>query len=182
MRIETTNHAMIVRSPEGITAASLARVVDLAESYGFDLIDAGACRPLGVQLVVTSQEHRADLQAEIEARAQAAADGDALEEWIRGSDTGISSCTIAEILSGRSGLVRSSWGRSTPRDPDDFGRCVRLLGRMPGWRARLPEVTEAEPDWAGLVDAWEEIEELYHEELASGTAPRCYARMREVLS
>jgi hypothetical protein len=180
MKIEVTDHALIVRGACGIPVGSLPHILALAESRGFDLVDAGACRPLAALLVVTSEEHRAALRAEIERRAQAAAGGDALEEWIRGGDTGISSHTIAEILSGRSGLC-GAWGRGAPHDAEDFGRCVRLLELIPGWRDRLSEVAEAEPAWAGLVDAWDEVEDLYREELPSGTAPRCYAKMREVL-
>ena len=63
-----------------------------------------------------------------------------------------------------------------PHDPDDFGRCHRLLQAFPEWRSRLDEM-RAHPGWGPLVDAWSELEALYAEEIQSGKAPKLYARM-----
>ena len=48
-----------------------------------------------------------------------------------------------------------------PYDADDFGRCHRLLERLPEWRDRLPEVAAVVPAWAPLVVAWNELTRLY---------------------
>ena len=101
------------------------------------------------------------------------------EEWLRGPDTGTSSKTICGVMIGNR-YVHGNVFHEPPLDPDDFGRCYRLLRAFPEWRARLPEVAAAYPEWAGLVDAWDELTALYEEERASGTAPKLYARMQEL--
>lgn len=52
-----------------------------------------------------------------------------------------------------------------------------------GWRNRIGEMRSV-PGWAKLVDAWDELEALYLEEVPKGTgrAPKLYARMRELTS
>ena len=67
-----------------------------------------------------------------------------------------------------------------PGDPDDFGRCHRLLVLIPEWRERLREVAAAYPRWRGLVENWDELTSLYLEELPTRHAPRCYKRMQEL--
>lgn len=99
-------------------------------------------------------------------------DGDA-EGWIRNGDTGTSSETIWSVLSGHP--VRKT---DIPYDPDDFGRCYRLLRVMPSWRARLGEVADVHSAWRPLVDAWDELTALYEEELPSGRCPKLYQRLQ----
>lgn len=79
-----------------------------------------------------------------------------LAEWALGGDTGASSQTIAQHLIGAA-YVRGSW----PHDLDDFGRCYRLLERVPGLREHFGEMRSLSPVWAALVDAWQEISESY---------------------
>lgn len=71
-------------------------------------------------------------------------------------------------------------GAPIPYDPDDFGRCHRLLDRFPAWRLRLGEVPAVYPAWTPLVPAWDELTALYVEELPSGRCPKLYARLREL--
>jgi len=79
--------------------------------------------------------------------------------WIVGGDTGTSSETIWAVMMG----VPRKRGADVPYDPDDFGRCYRLLKLMPEWRPRLPEVAAAYPRsaWGQLVDRWDEMTALY---------------------
>ena len=51
----------------------------------------------------------------------------------------------------------------TPSDPDDFGRCYRLLAKFPEWRQRMPEVAAQYPKWGPMVAAWDELTELYEQ-------------------
>lgn len=97
-------------------------------------------------------------------------------EWILSDDTGISSCTIWGVMM----MAPNDW-TSPPWDPADFGRCFRLLEHFPEWRSRLPEVARVYPMWTGLVREWAELERLYREEEPTGTAPRLYARMQDLL-
>ena len=49
--------------------------------------------------------------------------------WLTNGDTGISSKTIWLVMMGRR-LGANDWA-DVPHDPDDFGRCYRLLQVMP---------------------------------------------------
>lgn len=101
-------------------------------------------------------------------------------DWLLSDDTGISSKTILAVMTG-SNVSRYS---RPPADPSDFGRCYRLLQLFPDWRARLNEVADKFPSWAGLVKEWDELTAMYEEEIAgnTGKAPRLYKRMRELLT
>jgi hypothetical protein len=98
-------------------------------------------------------------------------------DWPGCGDTGISSEAIWRHMTG---LQRSAWGMSPPRDPADFGRCYRLLSApwAAEWRARIGEMAQY-PGWAGLVARWDELEALYREERPTGEAPKLYAAMQE---
>lgn len=98
------------------------------------------------------------------------------DEWLESWDTGVSSLTIFGVLAGRSMPDRPD----APHDPDDFGRCYRLLRVAPGWRERLGEVARRFPVWAPLVQNWDELTRLYEEELPTGKAPKLLARLREL--
>lgn len=116
-------------------------------------------------------------------------EGDAIA-WLRNGDTGISSKTIWSVMTG----YPNDWD-GWPHDPNDFGRCYRLLKVMPSWRARLGEVAARFPNtpWVALVEHWDEVTRLYEEQLAAERAnhalPKrrrkrvvycCYERMREL--
>lgn len=103
------------------------------------------------------------------------------DQWIRSTDTGISSLTIYAALTGNIAAL-GSWRPDAPYDPSDFGRCYRLLQRVPGWRERLPEVAAKYPVWAKMVKHWAELEKLYAAELPTGRAPKLWARMQELRS
>lgn len=95
-------------------------------------------------------------------------------KWLEGPDTGASSRTLCRALAHGPDVVHQSI--YFPLDDDDFGRCYRLLKAIPGWRARIGEVRNLK-GWAPLVDAWDELERLYEEELRS----RNFKRFRERL-
>lgn len=104
--------------------------------------------------------------------------------WISGGDTGMSSKALWTHMMGGD---RPRYGWSYPLDPDDFGRCHRLLKLIPEWRARLPEMAGRSRAWAALVGAWGEIEALYEAEVAAtredrrALSNRTYQRMRQAL-
>jgi len=82
-------------------------------------------------------------------------------QWLIGDDTGTSSKVIFSVMERVE--FNCAFGADTPRDCDDFGRCFRLLLHFPTWRARLCEVAARHPNWAPLVDAWNEISALYEQ-------------------
>ncbi len=109
------------------------------------------------------------------------AEGDPIA-WLTNGDTGNSSKAIWGVMMGRdvSG-GRAGW-TTTPADPQDFGRCYRLLKVMPSWRARMPEVAACYPEWKPLVDAWDDLTALYEEELPAGRCPKLYDRMQALVA
>lgn len=99
------------------------------------------------------------------------------EAWLEGRDTGISSCTIYAVMMN----VKTPMSRyDVPHDPDDFGRCYRLLGLFPEWRLRLGEVVERFPKWKLLVEHWDELTVMYEFVLQKDDHGRMYKRMCEL--
>lgn len=82
-------------------------------------------------------------------------------KWWRGMDVGLSSAAIFAVLCEGEmkfcGAADMGQG-NTPRDADDFGRCLRLVETM-GWRERLAEVATAYPetDWPKIIGRWDEL-------------------------
>lgn len=101
-------------------------------------------------------------------------------DWLKSSDTGVSSLTIWSVMVGID-PPRDYWGPDVPYDPDDFGRCHRLLKRFPAWRDRLGEVAAAHPEWGPLVREWGALAKMYEAEHPSGRAPRLYEMMRPLI-
>lgn len=69
----------------------------------------------------------------------------------------------------------AAWYESPPLDPDDFGRCHRLLRLIPEWRARIGEM-KAAPGWKRMVGVWDTLEVLYN----ADRLDELYALMRDV--
>lgn len=148
------------------------------------------CCVLGCQKKATRwsphRQHDRDVlvaACEIESHGGTAT-ADAFEEWLAGPHTGTSSLTIAQVLWKRSGLSALILGRNDyhepPRDASDFDRCRLLLQVMPHWKDRLSEVADEHPRWAPFVGAWTELDDLFLEEEPTGSAPKLYARMKEL--
>lgn len=69
-----------------------------------------------------------------------------------------------------------SGGIDHPHDPEDLIRCLAVSPAAPKhMRTRSPE-------WAALVDHWQELRDLVEVEKPTGRAPRTYARMRDLLT
>ena len=100
-------------------------------------------------------------------------------KWMASDDTGVSSKAIVMVMNRITPTRR--WSLDHPHDPSDLGRCIRLLALIPEYRIRLDEMKIVSDTWSDLVTHWHELEELYYEELPSGRAPKCYARMREII-
>jgi hypothetical protein len=110
-----------------------------------------------------------------------------IAEWLASGDTGSSSKAIMLWLS--AGVKESEWGASTPSDPSDLGRCLRLLDRMPEWKARMPEMAGAGGLWPTFAERWSEIEASFLSECGgklpakddySWKAQKTYDLMRQV--
>lgn len=104
-------------------------------------------------------------------------------DWLFGRETGRSSCAVWRHML-YIPQPDGGWAEY-PHDPADLGRCVRLLDCFPTWRSRMFEMAEYGAAWAALATHWSELEALYAEETGGKgdrwSAPRCYARMRELI-
>lgn len=83
------------------------------------------------------------------------------EKWLNGRDTGTSSCTIYAVM-----MNRAMERYDVPHDPQDFGRCYRMLKLFPEWIPRLGEVAARFSEWVPFVREWAKLTEMYERELA----------------
>lgn len=81
-------------------------------------------------------------------------------EWSHGDDSGLSSRSLLSYATGINfvGHHHHLW---YPSDSGDLGRCIRLLRKFPELRRGLKLAAKEQTSWAMLVDAWDELEELY---------------------
>ena len=108
--------------------------------------------------------------------------------WLANGERGMSSEAIAERMTGVP-VGRPPWPDYPrhPRDPDDLRRCRLLLEVVPEWEARLGEMADVSPEWAGLVERWAEVCALMDEEVPdwrttrTGRAPRTYRLMMDLM-
>jgi hypothetical protein len=103
--------------------------------------------------------------------------------WVLRGDTGRSSLTMAAHLTGREPRYN---GMNWPLDPDDFGRCARLLLAVPALRKRLPRMRSLHPVWAALVDRWDDITACMQNECGldwakARSAPLTYDFMQSIM-
>ena len=88
-----------------------------------------------------------------------AREGMGLSAWRASDDTGMSSLYMASVI----------WGGgdkyAEPSDPDDFGRCYRLILAVPGTRERLHMMAEKSAYWKLLYQHWVELEKHYEYQL-----------------
>lgn len=128
--------------------------------------------PREINAVISAADLIVDALAKPEGKSYP---GMGLKEWMQSDDTGMSSVFMAATLSGFSRPY------AHPHDPSDLGRCIRLLDAVPELRERLDKMKTTGKEWAALVDNWEELTELYHQEFPSGSAPKTYAFMQQLI-
>lgn len=116
---------------------------------------------------------------DLQARRQALATP--VVEWMAGSDTGASSKALAIAA-----VTGTAPRLDYPLDPADFGRCARLIHRLPDVRdLAFPILAEKSPMWAALIGAWDEIHACMEDEVGiawtkGNKAPRTYDLMLKV--
>ncbi len=102
--------------------------------------------------------------------------------WITSRDTGESSKAIWSHMTG----AKCSGHLSTPSEPSDLGRCLRLLESVPEWSPRMPEMACHGIDWARMASRWDELAAYMIGEVGihwekGGKAPKTYALMQSIL-
>lgn len=78
-----------------------------------------------------------------------------LRNWREKGERGISSDAIASHMTGG-----ASGRMDAPHDLDDVRRCILLLGHVPEWRDRMPEMA-SHPEWERIAPRWAELERAY---------------------
>lgn len=76
--------------------------------------------------------------------------------WYRSSDTGTSSETMFEVLTGIPAKFHDR-----PHDMADIGRCIRMLRLFPELRPLIGNVQKKYIAWRPYIDCWMELERLY---------------------
>lgn len=80
-------------------------------------------------------------------------------EWLANGATGASSKTMAFIALG----VKPEYCHF-PADPSDLNRCLLLLEAEPMVRLSFPKLRELSPQWAAIIDHWDELERMFLDE------------------
>lgn len=94
-------------------------------------------------------------------------------EWFRSHDTGVSSETMAAIF-----LGAKKGDFDGPLDNSDFGRCYRLVKKVPEIREAFRKIGKRVPAFAGILRNWDELARLYEEGDRSRRA--LYDRIKEL--
>ena len=156
--VRELKHGWVVTGHISARAAS-----SLMLSYGDEALIvpgvAAALNAMSAENVVFAIAKDADSSEawhkELDERATRRANGDRAKEWAMGTDTGNSSMTIYNVMTGKSGVS------SLPSDNSDFGRCRRLINKLPEWRDRLGEVADSFPEWGPIIDGWDDLVSMY---------------------
>ena len=99
--------------------------------------------------------------------------------WLIGDDTGMSSMVICAHMCG----VEPTDAYFAPSDPDDLGRCLRLLEKFPDWKPRIHELAKYGPAWEARVNHWDYLAVMMADEVGidwskGNVAHRTYDAMK----
>ena len=96
--------------------------------------------------------------------------------WWKSDDTGLSSKAI--FLN----LILDLSLDDYPLDVSDFGRCYRILKKLPFLVKEFPKMAKINKIWELYVNHWDEMSQLFEEELKDnrGRAPKLYKLMGEL--
>lgn len=103
-----------------------------------------------------------------------------LGNWLINGDTGVSSKTMAAIALGATNLSSTGWNIDAPYDPSDFGRCYRLVQKVPEIRDHFPRIAKKVKPFAGILREWDELVRIYERDKPKGTSDELYNRIREL--
>lgn len=89
-----------------------------------------------------------------------------LKAWLDSDDVGASSEYMAWALSDYDQQVLF-WGRNSPHlayphDPDDLGRCIRLIEAVPEFGGKIPEMAHRGKEWLAVATNWADWVEMYN--------------------
>lgn len=123
---------------------------------------------------------KAELEVERVKRGPVPDEHKKYHDWADGPHAGMSSMAMVRAVTGADVGDWREYQRH-PWDPDDFGRCWQVLQYFPELRTGFAKVAALSPEWARLIAAWDELEELFTVGELGWPKPRMYERMREVI-
>jgi hypothetical protein len=103
-----------------------------------------------------------------------------IADWMVNGETGCSSKCMAAVAMGVAPKEIHH-----PLDPADFNRCLLLVEQVPEVRESFPKIRALSPQWAALIDAWDELREKFVAEVGWNwctrrRAKQTYDRMKEL--
>ena len=149
----------------GIPMQCMKEALELPGMNKNSVMHPGIAHALRAVVAMGSKEDMAKWADEIDADAVRHSP-DAGTAWLRGTKTGQSSLSIFYAIEPH--MVHrhahyfspDNWNPgppcNVPHDASDFERCLHLVCLM-NWRERLPEVAATYPQWAKLVEHWDEL-------------------------
>ena len=151
----------------------------LADKYGITEVETRHIEAIAAAATLICDEFKRSRVASESCKGLAA--------WVCSDDVGLSSLEMARKLAPLAGLGECPKHRyqthgNYPHDPDDLGRCLKLLRCVPELRAHLGAMAECGPVWAGYVAQWDEMERLFAEEALTKNCPKLYALMKTIES
>lgn len=96
-----------------------------------------------------------------------ASEGMGLRAWLDSDDVGMSSKFMAWVLNG-GGFSKPQF--AYPRDPDDFGRCLRMVRAVPGFEERIDLMLEHGEHWRAVANNWHDWANAYDDPDCDGSA------------
>lgn len=102
--------------------------------------------------------------------------GMGLVAWLESDDVGLSSRFMASVLS--NGKISTPFNAPNhyPRDPDDLGRCIRLIEAVPDFEGLVYLLYGHGHEWDAVAKNWERWKLLY----AAGDESELYSEMQKV--
>lgn len=85
--------------------------------------------------------------------------GMGLTDWLASDDVGMSSKFMASILTGQ-----FSAEFAIPHDPDDLGRCIRMIQAIPELKGTIHLMCSHGTMWTAVANNWERWSEMYQAE------------------
>lgn len=100
--------------------------------------------------------------------------GGGLKTWWEIGERGASSECMARIAGGSNVTDRHGF-INYPHDPDDLNRCIKLVKVAPEVRKAFPEIAAAHPCWKVIIEHWDELVKMFHEEAGEDWSKRVAA-------
>lgn len=88
-----------------------------------------------------------------------ASSGMGLTAWLASDDVRMSSKFMASVLSGQ---FHAEF--AIPYDPEDLGRCLRMIQAAPELTPRIDEMRKHGPMWTAVADKWDRWTAMINEE------------------